>query len=160
MAIITEGFFDAYISQQLIRARWSCIRECVVQHVGQQSPLTPDMRSAHQMCIDCDGGQLYLCGGWDGGKELADLWQFTIKSQQWTCLNLDTSQEVCLFLEIIMIILTVVIYRVDQGQSLAMQCVSVLVKELYICLVAIWRLLASRILHLLVTIIANLLIRF
>lgn len=90
---LTDGLFDSYISQQLIRARWSSIPECGSQCVGLAQ--TPDMRGGHQMCIDCDGGQLYLYGGWDGSKELGDLWQFTIKSQQWT--SLDTSQEVKLF---------------------------------------------------------------
>ena len=46
------------------------------------------------MCMDTDAGQLYLYGGWDGTKELGDLWRFTIVSQQWDCLSHDTSHEV------------------------------------------------------------------
>lgn len=66
---------------------------CDVQNVGMR---TPDMRGGHQVCLDPDGGHLYLSGGWDGSNELQDLWQFTIKSQQWTCLALNTSQDVSL----------------------------------------------------------------
>lgn len=56
--------------------------------------LTPDMRGGHQMCIDPDEGQIFLYGGWNGSKELGDLWQFSITSNKWTCLSLDTSQQV------------------------------------------------------------------
>ena len=44
------------------------------------------------MCVDKD--MLYLYGGWDGSKELGDLWQYNISTQQWRCLSLDTAQEV------------------------------------------------------------------
>lgn len=54
------------------------------------------MRGGHQICMDEHGGQLYLCGGWDGTKELSDLWSFSIKDHQWTCISPDTSLQVCL----------------------------------------------------------------
>lgn len=96
--IATGGLFDNYISQQLVHAKWTSIplpNECVSgQCTGQQHKLTPDMRGGHQMCIDHECGQLFLFGGWDGAKELGDLWQFTMSTQRWTCLSLDTSQEV------------------------------------------------------------------
>ena len=62
--------------------------------ITNQLALTPGMRGGHQMCMDTDAGQLYLYGGWDGTKELGDLWRFTIVSQQWDCLSHDTSHEV------------------------------------------------------------------
>ena len=46
------------------------------------------------MCIDPDSEQIFLYGGWNGSKELGDLWQFSITKNMWTCLSLDTSQQV------------------------------------------------------------------
>ena len=37
---------------------------------------------------------LYLFGGWDGSKSLADLWQYNISSAQWHQISADTSSEV------------------------------------------------------------------
>ena len=37
---------------------------------------------------------LYLFGGWDGSKSLADLWRYDINSAQWEQLSSDTSIEV------------------------------------------------------------------
>lgn len=92
-----EGFFDGYISRQLIQAKWTSIPYPAATSVQCSSenalPLTPDMRGGHQMCIDPDAGQLFLYGGWNGSRELGDLWQFTIASNTWTCLSLDTLQE-------------------------------------------------------------------
>lgn len=97
--IILEGYFDDYTSRQLIRATWTNIpypmmtsSQCIAE-----GPLTPDMRGGHQMCIDSDAGQLFLYGGWNGSKEVGDLWQFTIASNKWTCLSLDTSQQVSFY---------------------------------------------------------------
>ena len=37
---------------------------------------------------------LYLFGGWDGSRSLADLWQYDINSAQWKQISADTSAEV------------------------------------------------------------------
>ena len=37
---------------------------------------------------------LYLFGGWDGSKSLADFWCYNIDSAQWEQLSSDTSVEV------------------------------------------------------------------
>jgi len=37
---------------------------------------------------------LYLFGGWDGSRSLADLWRFDITTAQWMQISADTSQEV------------------------------------------------------------------
>ena len=46
------------------------------------------------MCIDSDAGVLYLYGGWDGSRELGDLWMFMVASSKWTCLSPDTAAQV------------------------------------------------------------------
>jgi len=51
----------------------------------------PGMRGGHQMCIDPLKELLYLYGGWDGSRDLGDLWQFDVRKSQWTCLCQDTS---------------------------------------------------------------------
>ena len=43
---------------------------------------------------------LYLFGGWDGSKSLADLWRYHINSAQWQQLSSDTSMEVWEFCNI------------------------------------------------------------
>ncbi|KAK2151233.1 hypothetical protein LSH36_371g00004 [Paralvinella palmiformis] len=63
-----EGWFNHYISQQDYHPKWTAI-----------DPVTKET--------------LYLYGGWDGNEDLADLWQYQIPSQQWTCLSKNTQQE-------------------------------------------------------------------
>lgn len=48
------------------------------------------------MCIDVDGEQIFVFGGWDGYQELADLWSFNIPSGKWTLISENTEAEVCL----------------------------------------------------------------
>ena len=43
------------------------------------------------MCLDPTTQTIYLHGGWDGTKDLADLWSYDIKGGVWTCLCQDTS---------------------------------------------------------------------
>jgi hypothetical protein len=46
----------------------------------------PCQRGGHQMVIDTNESKIYLYGGWDGYKDLADLWCYDIATQRWTCL--------------------------------------------------------------------------
>ncbi|KAI9021961.1 Muskelin N-terminus-domain-containing protein [Hyaloraphidium curvatum] len=60
---------------------------------GRFCPAGPDapcQRGGHQMCIDVNESKLYLFGGFDGQRDLADLWMFDIASQRWTCLCPNT----------------------------------------------------------------------
>ncbi|KAF9172613.1 Muskelin 1, intracellular mediator containing kelch motif [Mortierella sp. AD010] len=59
-------------------------------HQGQLED-SPRHRGGHQMCIDSQGGYVYLMGGWDGARELADFWAFSILSQKWILISADTS---------------------------------------------------------------------
>ena len=47
------------------------------------------------MCIDTDNSVLYLLGGWDGIKDLADFWAFHCNTGKWECLSIDTQSDVC-----------------------------------------------------------------
>ena len=55
---------------------------------------TPGMRGGHHMCIDSASQLIYMFGGWDGNRDLADLWVYDIAEQKWSLLNHDTEQEV------------------------------------------------------------------
>lgn len=63
--------------------------------VKKQTPnTTPCMRGGHQMCLDPQTETIYLFGGWDGRKDLADFWTFHIPSRTWTLLCENTGAEV------------------------------------------------------------------
>ena len=51
----------------------------------------PSMRGAHQLCFEQSSQLLYLHGGWDGSKELGDLWIYSVVEGVWKCLCEDTS---------------------------------------------------------------------
>lgn len=55
---------------------------------------SPGMRGGHQMCIDEDTGQIFLFGGWDGTKDLADFWVYKIEDQKWHLISTDTRKYV------------------------------------------------------------------
>jgi len=37
---------------------------------------------------------IYLFGGWDGIRDLADLWGYHVPSNKWTCLSKNTEEQV------------------------------------------------------------------
>jgi len=52
------------------------------------------MRGGHQMCIDSSTGVVYLLGGWDGHKDLSDLWSFNIQTGTWHCIASNVEENV------------------------------------------------------------------
>lgn len=68
-------------------SKWTCI---VATGTGSDAPCA---RGGHAMCIDPQLGKIYLFGGWDGQKNLDDLWVFDTKSEQWKLLTSDTQPE-------------------------------------------------------------------
>ncbi|KAJ3332134.1 Muskelin 1, intracellular mediator containing kelch motif [Blyttiomyces sp. JEL0837] len=79
-----RNLFQEYVSDCNYRPVWNR-----VLHGGDESPC---MRGGHQMCIDPDTGHIYLFGGWDGQRDLADFWQFDQTSRKWTCISPDTKK--------------------------------------------------------------------
>lgn len=45
------------------------------------------------MCLDVESGKVYIFGGWDGTKDLADFWCFDKDSQKWNCISMDTRRQ-------------------------------------------------------------------
>ena len=82
-----KSLFDEYINQCSYNPQWRRI------HATDANGETPCMRGGHQLCIDCDAGMVYLLGGWDGTKDLADFWVYDINQDFWICLSQDTKKN-------------------------------------------------------------------
>lgn len=53
----------------------------------------PSPRGGHHMVWDGRRGVAYLFGGWDGARDLGDLWAFDPRSATWTLLSADARGE-------------------------------------------------------------------
>ena len=53
----------------------------------------PSPRGGHQLCIDSVQQHIYMFGGWDGSRDLADFWQYNITSGKWSLLSSDAAAE-------------------------------------------------------------------
>jgi hypothetical protein len=53
----------------------------------------PSPRGGHAMSIDPVGGTVYLLGGWDGKKSLADFWAYDIKQEKWRVISYNTAND-------------------------------------------------------------------
>ncbi|RWS30108.1 muskelin-like protein [Leptotrombidium deliense] len=82
----SKGLFDDYIRKQTYKPKWFSI-------VPLSNNIRPGMRGGHQMCIDPYSETVYLYGGWDGDKDLADLWCYSIQKGEWSCISKDTCAE-------------------------------------------------------------------
>ena len=80
-ASATNAFFE-YIADRPYTPKWKRI-------FFADDAAKPSMRGGHQMCIDTESRIIYLIGGWDGTKDLADFWKYEIDHQRWTCLSED-----------------------------------------------------------------------
>ncbi len=82
-----QGLFQEHITSCTYTPVWRKIPDA-------QTPdaCVPSMRGGHQMCMDVEAGIIYLIGGWDGSKDLADFWAFSVAAGQWTCLSADTKK--------------------------------------------------------------------
>lgn len=56
-------------------------------------PTHPGCRGGHQMIMDSQNQVLYLFGGWDGNRDLADFWAFDIVNVKWKLLSIDTEND-------------------------------------------------------------------
>ncbi|KAJ3385740.1 Muskelin 1, intracellular mediator containing kelch motif [Lobulomyces angularis] len=81
-----NSLFEEYISGYPYKPLWSRI-------VLQPNNPSPPMRGGHQMCIDVEGRKIYIFGGWDGQKDLSDLWEFDLEKELWKCISVDTRRN-------------------------------------------------------------------
>ena len=80
------GLFNEYLRKQIYNPKWSSIIPAV-------DSVRPGMRGGHQMCIDPLNEIIYLFGGWDGSKDLSDLWCYNLQTKEWKCLSKNTAHE-------------------------------------------------------------------
>ena len=92
MDIYADGHFDDFLEHQPLESVWSEVHP--VSGRGQWPP----MRGAHQLLFEETSQLLYLHGGWDGTRELGDLWTYSLVDSVWKCICQDSSQSVsCCF---------------------------------------------------------------
>jgi hypothetical protein len=82
-----QNIFQEFISDSVYRPMW---KKILAKDINGESPC---MRGGHQMCIDDDNGLIYLLGGWDGSKDLADFWVYNINEGLWTLISFDTQRQ-------------------------------------------------------------------
>ncbi|KAK9498163.1 hypothetical protein O3M35_004041 [Rhynocoris fuscipes] len=81
---VRDGHFRNYLYRQAYKPTW--------RSINAPKP-RPGMRGGHQMCLDSYSQTLYLFGGWDGYRDLADLWAYHIPSNKWTLLSDNTKAQ-------------------------------------------------------------------
>lgn len=79
-----RGDFAEHIASQQYRPSWKRMHP-----EGTQ----PGPRGGHQMIHDPERDAIYLFGGWDGAKDLADFWRFDLATQTWSVISSNTSAE-------------------------------------------------------------------
>lgn len=81
------SLLSAYVDRSIPKPVWHQV------HSTDLNGDTPSGRGGHQMELDSDKGILWLFGGWDGSKDLADLWAFHIRESRWRCISRDVRQQ-------------------------------------------------------------------
>lgn len=81
-----DGFFSEYIASLEYTAKWELL-------TPDSSDKSPEPRGGHQMCCDSLHGYVYLYGGWDGAKDLGDLWRYSVIDRKWVELSSDTKGQ-------------------------------------------------------------------
>lgn len=104
------------IYDSLLSGKWSCLEELVQTAAAEAlfddniqacDPTAlwhrlnganpdgdvPTSRGGHQMCLDMGEGIIYMFGGWDGKKNLDDLWAYSIAEGRWKLLSSSTALD-------------------------------------------------------------------
>ena len=78
--------FNQYIAKCQHQPRWKRLFS------KDANGVSPCQRGGHQMCCDPQTGSIYLLGGWDGNKDLADFWVYNSSDDRWCRISNDTKQ--------------------------------------------------------------------
>ena len=84
----SDSYLDGYLDSQSLESLWTEVKP---MNGCESGCVWPSMRGAHQLCFELTSQQLYLHGGWDGSKELGDLWTYSVVDGMWKCVCRDTS---------------------------------------------------------------------
>ncbi len=105
-----KSMFSSYISRQIPKASWSHIhtlgsrfaplhvslppiRSSAPASAPASTPIAPSGRGGHAMVFDSDKGIAYLFGGWDGKRDLSDLWAYHVSENRWRLISADTQLQ-------------------------------------------------------------------
>lgn len=83
----STGLLQNFIMSASPKPIWTRIRDTAPD--GEM----PSRRGGHQMAIDPDRGVIYLLGGWDGKRSLADFWSYSIPDASWKLICRNTGDE-------------------------------------------------------------------
>jgi hypothetical protein len=81
------SLFTSYVSRSMPKAGWT--RILATDNDGD----SPCGRGGHEMELDSEKGIIWLYGGWDGTKDLCDLWAYYIHEARWRCLSRDVRYQ-------------------------------------------------------------------
>ncbi|UZJ52511.1 hypothetical protein CBS101457_001831 [Exobasidium rhododendri] len=81
------SLFTSFVDESMPKATWSPIAG------SDRDGNFPCGRGGHEMAIDCQKGIIWLFGGWDGEKDLCDLWAYYIEEDRWRCVSDDVRCE-------------------------------------------------------------------
>lgn len=92
-----SSLFEEFIRNHVpYQPQWSRLDQGVINSNGNptaSSSAVPAVRGGHQMVWDPVGRAIYLFGGWDGYRDLSDLWRYDVGNSEWICLSEDTRRE-------------------------------------------------------------------
>ncbi|SPO26121.1 related to Muskelin [Ustilago trichophora] len=97
-----KSMFSSYISRQIPKANWSQIHPSPPASLHQSNlsgtsqgsgAIAPSGRGGHAMVFDSDKGIAYLFGGWDGQRDLSDLWAYHVSENRWRLISADTQLQ-------------------------------------------------------------------
>ncbi|KAJ3288309.1 Muskelin 1, intracellular mediator containing kelch motif [Rhizoclosmatium sp. JEL0117] len=97
----SRNLFTEYVHESSYKPEWRRIKNdggeyfpieirCELNLRTLLDAEAPCCRGGHQMCVDSEGGLVYIFGGWDGQKDLSDFWSFNVETRQWKCISMDT----------------------------------------------------------------------
>ena len=79
--LASEGLFSHYMQSCTPLALWNRLRGT------DANGDVPSRRGGHAMCMDVDGGLIYLFGGYDGQKSLDDFWVYNVRQNRWRLIS-------------------------------------------------------------------------
>uniref|UniRef100_V5ET55 SAP domain-containing protein n=1 Tax=Kalmanozyma brasiliensis (strain GHG001) TaxID=1365824 RepID=V5ET55_KALBG len=90
-----KSMFSSYISRQIPKASWSQIHPMMpsLPESASKAPTAPSGRGGHAMVFDPEKGIAYLFGGWDGHRDLSDLWAYHVNENRWRLISPDTQLQ-------------------------------------------------------------------
>lgn len=94
---VSCGMFSSYLAQQEYIPEWVLMQAPQLPEApiaaDTKAECRPGMRGGHQMCLDPNSETVFLFGGWDGHRDLSDMWAYHIPSQKWRLVSADTSSQ-------------------------------------------------------------------